>query len=68
MKCQNCNKREATKCWIGEGSMLDAVHGFNQWWCMPCIIKRQYKYAKKQLKELPKRIKKLEKELKKLED
>ena len=27
MKCQSCHKNEATTHWVGEGSVMDFVHG-----------------------------------------
>lgn len=43
--CQNCGERPATAAWVGEGSMLDAVHGNFQWWCELCALKASLAYA-----------------------
>ena len=62
MLCQNCNKRKATEKWIGEGSVMDYIHGNYQWWCKRCILEYQLKYAKRIAKNIPKLIKQLKKE------
>ena len=66
MKCQKCNKQEATQNWIGEGSMMDVVHGNYQRWCKGCCLKEQIAHKEKQLKKLPKELEKLKKELSEL--
>jgi protein-arginine kinase activator protein McsA len=66
MKCQHCNKREATINWVGGGSFLEYNHGFYERWCERCATKEQLKHAKKEMKRLPKLIIKLEKKLERL--
>lgn len=63
-QCQNCHKRKATENWLGEGSILDYIHGNYQRWCKYCVLKEQIKYAEKIVKNLPKLKRELEKEKK----
>jgi hypothetical protein len=62
MKCANCNKHKGTEVYLGEGSIMDYVHGNYSMWCKCCVLKAQIKYCK----EAMKRIKKLEKHFKKV--
>lgn len=62
-KCQNCNEREATEDWVGEGSMMDHIHGFSQRWCKLCCLRAQLEHAKKRAAAIPE----LEQEIKELE-
>jgi len=59
--CQRCHKREGTVLWIGEGSMMDYIHGMSLLWCEQCCISQQLKYAKKRAKDIPKLEAKLKK-------
>jgi len=58
--CQHCHKRKATDTWVGEGSMMDAIHGAFQYWCKLCVLKAQVAYAEKHVGDLAR----LRKELK----
>lgn len=60
MKCKKCNTREATENWVGEGSMLDYVHGNYQRWCKRCCLEASIEYAERHKDDL----KRLKKELK----
>ena len=51
--CSNCNKRQATISWVGDGSTMDYIHGNYQRWCDYCSIKAQLTHAKKQAKKIP---------------
>ena len=62
MLCKNCNKREGTTRWVGNGGVMDLVHGMYQMWCEICATEAQLEYAK----ERAKAISKLERKLKKL--
>lgn len=62
MKCANCKKHKATERWLGEGNMMDFVHGNYEWWCKCCCLKAQIKHTKERARAL----KGLLKELKKL--
>jgi hypothetical protein len=62
--CQNCGKREATECWVGEGGVLALVHNMSQSWCKICCIEAQLEYAKKIANKIPD----LEKELEELKN
>lgn len=64
MKCENCHKRKATTRWVGEGSVLDFVHGSYQNWCEQCVLEVQIAYAEKHKNDLEK----LKEKLKKLKD
>ncbi len=62
MKCENCHKRIATTKWVGEGSMMDFVHGGYEEWCEICCLRAQIVYAEKHkndLRELKEKLKKL---------
>ena len=62
MKCQKCNYRKATVKWVGEGSVLDFVHGAYQNWCEICCLEAQIEHAQKphvSLRELKEKLKKL---------
>jgi hypothetical protein len=52
MKCQKCNKHEATINWVGEGGILDYTHGMYERWCECCALKENIKHAKKMAKRL----------------
>jgi len=63
MLCANCNNREGTICWIGDGGALAYVHGMYSMWCELCATIANLDYAKKQanlIPELEKKIKELE--------
>jgi len=51
--CPNCGRRPASENWVGEGGMLDYVHGFYQRWCKLCCLKAQLEYARKQVERIP---------------
>lgn len=51
--CENCHEREGWSTWIGDGSVLDLVHGFGAWWCELCIVTAQLKYARERASEIP---------------
>lgn len=51
--CDNCKKNEGTIQWVGEGSVLDAVHGFYVMWCEICCLEAQIKHAKERADEIP---------------
>lgn len=60
MKCQNCKKRKATTKWVGEGSVMDLIHGMYENWCGQCCLEAQIEYAEKHkndLKELREKLK-----------
>jgi protein-arginine kinase activator protein McsA len=52
MKCQHCHKREATVHWVGEGGVLDFVHGMYEEWCEICSLEAQLAHAKKHKNDL----------------
>jgi len=58
--CTNCKKRKATINWVGQGSMMDFIHGGYTRWCEYCSTKESLKYAKKQAKRIPILERKLE--------
>ena len=62
MICQKCKKREATTKWVGEGGVVDFIHGMYQEWCGICCLEAQIAYAEKHKNDL----KKLKEKLKKL--
>ena len=51
--CDNCHKHEATVEWVGDGGILDHMHGFYKMWCERCTIKAQLKYAREQAARIP---------------
>lgn len=53
MKCQSCGEHEATLVWIGEGSLLDFVHGFHENWCEICTVKVQLEKAREMAAKIP---------------
>ena len=55
--CQNCHKRKAVTHWVGEGGMLDFIHGQYEMWCKKCCVLKQLEYAKEHKNDL-KRFKK----------
>lgn len=62
MKCQRCHERKATEVWVGEGSVMDFIHGGYERWCKKCCLEVQIAYAEKHrddLKELKEKLKKL---------
>ena len=63
MKCQNCGEREATKKWIGHGSVMDFIHGNYQMWCEICCLEAQIEHNDKLYQELPKKLEEWRKRL-----
>ena|SRR3990167_10844110 len=59
--CTNCKKRKATLNWVGEGSIMDFVHGNFTRWCKVCAVRAELKHAKKQVRRIPSLEKKLNK-------
>jgi len=59
--CQNCGKREATTNWVGDGGVIEYVHGFYQRWCDYCATKATLAYARKQARRIPSLERKLAK-------
>jgi len=62
MMCQNCHKRKTTVTYVGEGGMLDFIHGMYERLCKHCCLEKQIKYAEKHKNDL----KRFKKELKDL--
>jgi protein-arginine kinase activator protein McsA len=52
MKCQHCHKREATVNWVGEGGMMNFIHGFYERWCEQCCLEAEVAYAEKHKNDL----------------
>jgi hypothetical protein len=53
MVCQNCNCREATENWVGEGGDLAYVHGMFYKWCKICCVEAQLKHARERAESIP---------------
>lgn len=51
--CANCQQRQATLNWVGEGGTLGFVHGMYQRWCEVCATTAQLKYAREQAAMIP---------------
>ena len=52
--CRCCNKRKAAISWVGEGSILDVVHGAERIpWCEICCLEAQIQYAEEFASKLP---------------
>ena len=47
IKCNNCNKHKGTENWVGEGSMLDFVHGNYEIWCKCCTLQARLEHIEK---------------------
>ncbi len=62
MKCGNCHEHEGTEKWVGEGSVMDFIHGGYEMWCKCCCLKYQVNYVKAQTS----RLEGLEKELREI--
>jgi hypothetical protein len=52
-KCQNCNERDATQTWVGEGGVMAWTHGMYQYWCELCCTQAQLKYAEEAAARIP---------------
>lgn len=52
-QCANCGKRPGTISWVGEGGVLDYVHGMYQMWCELCTVEASIEYVVKQMERLP---------------
>jgi hypothetical protein len=59
MKCANCNKREGTETWVGDGGVMGYVHGNYQMWCKVCVLEAQIEHCR----EAAERLADLEQEL-----
>ncbi len=59
--CANCHKHEATENWVGQGSMLDFIHGSYSRWCKCCCLKAQIKHCRQAARRLNGLLTKLEK-------
>jgi hypothetical protein len=56
MKCQKCDKREATMVWGGDNycGLCDARgYGKNQRWCAACVAEAQLDYARERAAAIP---------------
>lgn len=62
--CQNCGQRPGTEKWVGNGGVMDLVHGMYSMRCKICVLKAQLEHAYKTAAGIPD----LEKELSELED
>ena len=51
--CKNCGTRPATTNWVGEGGILDDVHGMSQRWCDYCATRGQLVHCKKMARRIP---------------
>lgn len=51
--CDNCGKREGTIKWVGDGGVMDLVHGAYSMWCEVCTLKEQIKHAEERAAALP---------------
>jgi ABC-type polar amino acid transport system ATPase subunit len=51
--CDNCHQRKATDKWVGEGGVLELVHGLAQDWCEFCVVTRQLEYARRYAARVP---------------
>ena len=52
--CKNCNKRNGTQDWCGDGGVIAWVHGLSARWCNVCVLTAQLKYAQERAAEIPK--------------
>lgn len=50
--CANCEKHPASVQWVGEGGVLDFVHGHYSWWCSCCALRAQLAFARKQARRI----------------
>lgn len=60
--CNKCNKHKATVNWVGDGGVMEMVHGMSAMWCECCVMDAQIEYAQKavdRLKDLKKKRKEL---------
>lgn len=53
MLCQNCNKREETENWVGDGGTLAFIRGYTEKWCKICCLEAQLKHAKERADAIP---------------
>lgn len=60
-KCDNCGKKRKLTAWVGEGGMLDLVHGAYSMWCEECQWRAQLRYAEGLAKNIPSLKRKLKK-------
>lgn len=51
--CVNCKVRKPDGIWIGEGSMMDYIHGAGARWCNLCMRREQLKYAERLAADIP---------------
>lgn len=51
--CRNCNERQATQLWIGDGGSLALVHGMHSSWCAVCCAREQLRHAEAQAARIP---------------
>lgn len=51
--CNNCDKREGTELWVGEGGVLAHVHGFSRFWCKQCVVEAQLAHCRKSAEQIP---------------
>jgi hypothetical protein len=51
--CQNCQEREATENWTGEGGTLAYVHGMYDRWCRVCVLRAQIAHIREANTRLP---------------
>jgi hypothetical protein len=51
--CRNCNERAAIGKWVGNGSVMDLVHGNYTYWCEPCMLRAQIEHAREAAERLP---------------
>jgi hypothetical protein len=59
MKCENCNKREATTRWYNKDGALAISRGFYKNWCEFCVVEKQLAYVTEQAGRIPELARKL---------
>lgn len=51
--CVRCQKRPGTTIWIGEGGVMDYIHGGGVPYCQRCVVECQLEYARKLTATIP---------------
>ena len=50
--CGNCQKHNAIYKWVGDGNVMDYIHGNYVVWCKCCCLKAQLKDAREKAKQV----------------
>ena len=51
--CLKCGREAETSVYVGDGGMMDVIHGGGQQWCELCIVRGQIAYVRDQAARLP---------------